>query len=325
MLRIFLILILLIFFNEVSSQTCCSGGVPVSNNIGFQSSDQGTWHISLNADFNVLKTLKNEAETLQDDLRLRTTQSYIFRSAYAVTDRISIESFVPFIRQTRRITTNSGSADRQSTFGLGDPLLMGVADLIKSNWVFRVGLGAQLPLGSFSQRDARGVTLLEDMQPGSGAWDIVLFQSTEIPIPKRPSALIFINTIVTMTGTNDQSRNGSQEYEFGNDLQLIAGYSDQFVFLNQIISPGVSIRYRNVQRDRIDNNPIPGTGGEFFFARLSTGIPFPKLTSNFTINLEFPIHSRVNETQLVPSYIINFGWTKTIEPSSSLTNLIDIK
>ena len=307
-----------------SGQTCCSGGVPVSNNIGFQSSDQGTTQISVNGDFNFLRTLKDGNQRLDDDLRLRTTQSYIIRGAYATSDRLTFEAFFPLVRQTRRIENNFGNIDRQATFGIGDPVLLGIYDVIQKRVKVRIGAGPQIPLGSFNQRDSRGLFLLEDLQPGSGAWDIILFNSVEYNFQNRPSALLFLNTIYSITGTNQQARNGAQAYEFGNEVQLIGGVSDQVLLFNQIITSGFSIRYRHAERDQIDNNASPGTGGDFVFARVSSSIPFIKLNSSFNFNLEFPIWTRVNETQLSPSFVFNFGWSRVIEPKREYDNLIDI-
>ena len=62
------------------SQTCCSGGVPLSGNIGFEGSNRGTLQMELGYDLNYISTLKEEAETLEDESRLRTTQSIKSRS-----------------------------------------------------------------------------------------------------------------------------------------------------------------------------------------------------------------------------------------------------
>lgn len=106
---------------SVSAQTCCSGGVPVSNNLGFQSSDKGFLQYSLAVNHNQLTSLFSKNEKLDDNSRLRTTQTFIIRSAYQLTSRFSTEVFVPFIRQTRKITqTAFGSSALERTSGLGD-------------------------------------------------------------------------------------------------------------------------------------------------------------------------------------------------------------
>lgn len=314
--------ILFLFAFDGLSQTCCSGGVPVSSNLGFQSSEAGIFQLSLSADFNILKTLKSGSDRLDDSDRLRTTQSYILRAAYALNDRLTVEAFIPLVRQTRRITTNAGAFDRESTFGIGDPVALLIYDIIRKDITLRIGAGPQIPLGSDNATNSRGLMLLEDLQPGSGAWDVILMGSLEYQLPSRPSSLLYLNAIISQTGSNPNSRGGLQVYEFGNDLQFMGGYSDQVLAFNQMITPGLSVRYRYADRDAVDQNEIPGTGGKFIFGRISNSIPFPKLKSSLNLNFEFPIWAAVNETQLSPSYSINVGWFKRFEPKKEYDDVI---
>ena len=85
---------------------------------------------------------------------------------------------------------------------------------------------------------------------------------------------------------------------------------DRVLAFGNIITPGISFRYRHAASDLISGSTLPGTGGDFVFARFSNAIPFPKAKSSFNINLELPIWSRVTDTQLAPTYTINFGWSK---------------
>ncbi len=322
MLRCLQIIILLIPSLTAFTQTCCSGGVPVSSNLGFQSSDERSIHISLSADLNFLKTLKTESSVLDDDQRLRTTQSYLLRGAYTLTDRLTIEGLFPIVRQTRRITSTTGALDKESTFGIGDPVALLIYDVLKKGVTFRLGAGPQIPLGGFEQSNTRGLRLLEDLQPGSGAWDLIVLASVEHSLKSRPSSLLYLNSIFSFTGVNNQARGGAQSYEFGNDIQLIAGYSDQVFVFNNIIAPGFSFRYRHAARDLINGSALPGTGGNFLFTRMSNAIPFPKINSSLNINLELPIWSRVNDTQLSPTYSINVGWSKKIALNNQQDQLI---
>jgi len=295
------------------AQTCCSGGVPISSNLGFQSSAKGDIQLSLGADFNFLKTLKSGSHKLNDSDRLRTTQSYILRTAYSINNRWTIEGVVPFVRQTRRITTSTGAFDREATTGIGDPVLLGIYNVIDKEYVIRLGAGPQVPLGSTDEIGNRGLQLLEDLQPGSGAWDLIIFLSAEYSLLKRPTSLLYLNVITSKTGTNTNSRGGTQSYKFGNDIQMIVGFTDQLLIANQIITPSVSMRYRRALRDQVNQSLLPGTGGDFVFARISNSIPFPKLKSELALNVEFPIWNKVNDTQLAPSIGFNVGWYYKLE------------
>jgi len=305
------------------AQTCCSGGVPVSANLGFQSADSQVTQIGVSADFNFLRTLKVGTETLDDDQRLRTTQSYILRAAHTWHPKWTAEIFLPVIRQTRRIADISGGVDRESTFGIGDPVALLIYKLTDKLVTWRIGLGPQIPIGSTTQTNQRGLFLVEDLQPGSGAWDVIAMSSLEIPLASRPSALVYANTILSLTGSNNDARQGLQTYEFGNDIQATLGYSDQVLLGSTILQPGISLRYRHAESDRVDDSDLPGTGGDFIFTRLSTSLPIGQKGSSMNLNVEFPIWSRVNDTQLAPSLVLNVGWFHRIDHKTK-SDLIQI-
>jgi len=308
-------IILMIFLRfSVHAQTCCSGGVPVSANLGFQSAESHVTQIGVSADFNFLRTLKVGTEILDDDQRLRTTQSYILRAAHTWHPKWTAEIFLPVIRQTRRISTLPGAeADRESTFGIGDPVALLIYTVTDKKATWRIGLGPQVPLGSTTQTNQRGLFLVEDLQPGSGAWDVIAMSSLEMPLANRPSALIYANTILSLTGRNNDARQGLQTYEFGNDIQATLGYSDQVLLGTTIFQPGISLRYRHAESDRVDDSGLPGTGGDFVFSRFSSSIPIGQKGSSLNLNVELPLWSRVNDTQLSPTLVLNIGWFHRID------------
>ena len=305
--RYILFFVGLFFSLQLQAQTCCSGGVPVSSNIGFSHTQKQVLQLSLNTNFNTLKTLYSGNDALDDDDRKRSTQSYLMRAHYTFTDRLAVEGFFPLVRQTREIFSRVNDAsDFESSFGVGDPILLASYKLVDSNIKWAVGGGLQFPLGSFTERNSRGLFLVEDLQPGSGALDVILISLLEVPLTSRPSMNVFGRTIFDLTGSNSESRNGQQTYTFGNDYQFIAGISDQLFIAQQIIYPSVSLRYRNTQRDKVDSIENSGTGGNWLFAKASLGINFIAETT-ITVDVELPVYTFVNETQLSPNSIINLS------------------
>ncbi len=304
-------LVVLLFLTiHLGGQTCCSGGVPVSSNLGFRSESEGTLQLSIQTDFNVLTTLYSGSIRLDDDFRKRTTQSYLFRASYGIDSRLAVEVFFPWVRQTRKIYTPSGSTDFESSHGVGDPVALLIYNVVNNPIHWRIGAGSQMPLGRYDVVNDKGLFLTEDLQPGSGSWDWVFFSSLEV-VPSRSKALLLsLNTIFSRNGVNDRSRNGAQSYRFGDEIQLIANLSDQWLIFNQVVTSGIGLRYRNAARDRIDEIPNSGTGGHFLFARFTGGIPLPRELGEMGIQFEIPLYTRVNETQLAPSYRLNFGWFK---------------
>jgi hypothetical protein len=309
--RIIIAFLLAFSHSVLNGQTCCSGGVPVSANLGFASADQGTVIMSANVDFNILKSLYTGSRSLEDNLRKRTTTSYLFRASYSLSNRAAIEGFFSVVRQTREIYTNQSSTDFESTFGLGNPVFLLIYNVIQDGFTWRIGAGPQIPLGASDRKNDMGLFLVEDLQPGSGSWDIILFSSFEFPLRARPSGLFYLNSLISQNGTNPDSRGGNQSYKFGNDIQVIGGYGDQVLIANQIITPGIGLRYRTAGRDRIDGFPNSGTGGKFIFLRVSNGMALPRDMGNFILNVELPIYIHVNETQLAPTFVFNLGWSHT--------------
>ena len=305
------ILLLNVLMEGVLAQTCCSGGVPISNSLGFSAVDQGVLQLNLSADLNVLTRLFEESNRLIDQDRQRTTQSLNLRAAYTLSTRWAAEMFVPIVKQTRKINApQQGTIDFQSSFGVGDPVFLLIYDVIKTALLWRVGVGPQVPLGRTNFKSDRGLLLVEDLQPGSGAWDAIFFSSFLFANDRRPTRSVFLNTIYTRTGKNPNSRDGAQTYQFGRELQVIAGVGDQVLVANQLWNVGFGARYRNAQRDRIDGFANSGTGGQFLFSRANIAWVLPQ--GEFSLMAEVPIFTRVNETQLASSYLLNVGYTRRI-------------
>lgn len=297
---------ILILVGTAALSQCCSGGVPVSSNLGFAAQLKGTLQINVSTDFNILKALYAGSDRLEDAGRKRSTQSYILRTAYSPFQRFTVEAMMPYVRQTRSIYGPGGTKDFESTGGIGDATVLLTYDLVHGSYIVRAGGGVQIPLGSFDERNDQGLFLVEDLQPGGGAWNPLFYASIETTLNNRPSASIYLNSIYRTPGTNTGSRGGNQDYQFGNDLQLIGGYNDQLLFLGQIWTMGAGLRYRSAQRDAIDGFDNDGTGGRFLFFRLNQGIAFGQ--HQITANIELPLYKFVNETQLVPNVAFGIGW-----------------
>jgi hypothetical protein len=299
-----------------NAQTCCSGGVPVSNNIGFENKGKSILQFGLSYDLNELSTLLNEDQELMDNLRKRRTQTLLIRSGYSLTKRLSIEAMFSFVKQDRKIYTNQGNTDQESSLGIGDPVLLTSYQIFRKPLDFSIGLGVQVPLGSYTKRNSQGLFLVEDLQPGSGAWDLILFHSLVYAFHFRPNLSVYTRTLYSIQGTNSNSRNGLQSYRFGNDFQFIFGLNDQILFLNRIVNPGISIRYRSTQRDQIDGIPNSGTGGRWLFGRTSFGVEMP-WASQIQVQFEWPLHAFVNETQLSPDFMVNLSWYKSLNSAKT--------
>ena len=313
--RIFVFVLSLFVLTVGFSQTCCSGGIPLSNNIGLSNEGQGTLLLGLNYDFNNLNTLNAGRDKLDDDSRKRTTHSALLNIGYSITDRFSVEGLLTWVNQ-RRIIDQFGNTDLQQTHGVGDAVFLAKYDFPnmlgrQSNITF--GAGTKIPLGSFDEVDGSGITYIADLQPGSGAWDLILFASVSKNFDFRPTTTFSGRIVGRFTGENADYLNGASVYEYGNGLQTFIGISDQFLILNTIVNPGITLKYRRAKKDIIDGNKLDNTGGKWLFIVPNLGIQLsPSLL--LQTQAELPIMANVDGTQLTPTYRITTGFLWEFDP-----------
>ena len=301
-----LLLFSLLTASVSEAQTCCSGGVPLSANIGLPASEKGTWQFSASYDRNVLRTLKTGRETLDDQLRERLTTSFLLEIGYGFNAKWSVDAFFSVVEQQRNIFTLIG-VNQTITRGIGDIVLLAKYNLLSenefSNWL--IGAGPKLPTGQSDKRGLGGISLPADLQPGSGALDMVLWSNYVRSFRNHPNTSVFATASYRLTGKNNDYL-GSIVYQFGNELQLISGISRRFSIASLLLDPSIALRYRKAGRDSNNGVEIAATGGEwlFFAPRISL------LTNpNWSVNAAFevPLISFVNNTQLTPTHRLTIG------------------
>jgi hypothetical protein len=305
-------LVFLIFsflYQYTFAQTCCSGGVPLSNNLGLSNEGKGTLLIGINYDYNNLNTLNAGNNRLGDNSRQRITNSILANIGYSFTDKISLETLFTWVNQTRTIT-QFGNENFTETAGIGDAVVLlkyALPNLFKNNTVLNIGIGSKIPLGRSDILSNQGIQLTADLQPGSGAFDGIGWLSLSKRLNFRPTATFSSSVTYRFTGINNSYLNNTSTYEFGNVLQANISYVDEFLFLKTIVNPGLVIKYRKATEDQIDNSFIPNTGGEWIFTRAELQIAISKNLS-FTNKLEVPIYSYVDGTQLTPTSRFTTGF-----------------
>ena len=273
----------------------------MSGNIGMPASNKGTLQFNINYDLNNLQTFKDGRNTVNDRTRERQTHSVLFEFGYSITERLSVDGFFSFVRQERDIETRPNERDFTYTQGIGDAVFLLKYRILKP---LTIGYGVKAPLGS-SDRTSDGLSLTADLQPGSGAWDNLLYANYSQQFNFRPSLSYFGTVIYRITGENDQYLESSR-YEFGNETQLIAGVSDRFNIGTKMFDPALRFRYRHAERDQFDGFGFPGSGGRFLF--INPGVTWV-ISDRFSyqFNFELPLYADVNEVQLSPSFRINTG------------------
>lgn len=307
-MRVIGIILLLHFSSDYAfPQTCCSGGVPISGNIGFSSAMKGTWQFELSYDHNLLTKLYSGSALLDDNSRTRITNSVLLKFGYSISDKLAIDALLSYVSQ-KRIISQFNNSNTDETLGPGDAVIILKYIFLnadKSGMDLQIGLGPKIPTGAHAISSPSGITYNADLQPGSGSWDMISWLRMAKPLGFRPSVVFSANTTIRLNGKN-KNYFEDQIYQFGNSLQIYTGISDRFALGKLLVEPSLALRFRMARQDKINNHEIDNTGGEWIYVSPSLGIiPIPNTL--FFIMGEFPIYSKLNGTQLSNTYRIRAG------------------
>ncbi len=317
-LKILFSIIFVLPFSNTYAQTCCSGGIPLSNSLGLPISEKGTIQLGINYDYNNLNTLNTGTEKLDDNARLRITHSVLLNASYAITNNFSFEGLFTWVNQRRKIT-QFGNENLDQSSGIGDGVLLlkyNFKNLIGSNSSTTLGIGTKIPLGSSTEKNNEGITLNADLQPGSNTWDVIYWGAASKNFAFRPTLTFSARVTYRTTGENNNYL-GDLTYKFGNEFQTFASFSDQFLLLNSLVNPSISLKYRTVSKDQINDFDLENTGGDWLSIIPNFSI---NLTPNisFSSKIELPLYSNVDGTQLTPSYRLTTGILIKLNPKNEL-------
>jgi len=298
---------MILFSFQGYSQTCCSGGVPLSGNIGFTGAETGTLQAELSYDLNYLVTLKDGSEVYQENSRRRITHSLLLKSGYSITQWLAVDALFTYVFQERQVSVLDQTF-RVSTRGVGDAVILPkftLSSISSNGHEVQLGVGLKVPLGRTDLKDERGITLNADLQPGSGSWDMITWTYLARQFRSRPSMVVSARVLARFNGTN-QEYLGSQTYQFGRSGQVYLSLGDQLVIGNEIFAPSLSLRFRGAAPDRINGQELENTGGQWIniIPALSWHI-----RQNIILHLvpEIPLYSKVNGIQLTPTFRMQVG------------------
>ncbi len=305
-INIFILFFILSYF-QIVAQTCCSGGVPTANNLGLPKAEAKTIQFSLNYDLNALNTLKTGTKKLESATRSRLTHTLMLQAGFSITERISFDLFVPWVRQEREIRFLGNVSDFTTTTGIGDLVALGKYNLWnnKEKGNLGIALGLKLPTGSSTEVNNNNLQLNADLQPGSGAFDQILILEYQRQLNARPSTTLFSRATVTQKGINDNYL-GDNTYQFGLEWQAYFGIADRILFKKQIIDPSLALRFRSASADQFNAEVQTGTGGRWLFLNPSISI-WRGQNMSLTFSGDVPVYSYVVDTQVTPTYRVNVG------------------
>jgi len=301
-----LIFIIIVFINtkNIVYSQCCSGGVPISSSLGLSTNNVNSWSFLLSYDFNYIGNLYEGSVLLNDKNRVRTTSSTLFEINYGISNKLTLTSMFSFVKQDRNVINSLGKTNFTSAQGLGDGIVLIKYRLLdrktKNYQTVAIGTGIKIPIGRSDKRDENGLSLPADLQPGSGAWDYLIWGNFE-----RHHVLwknFNIASVITyrITGTNNKYF-GNLRYQFGNELILNLQTSYSFFITSEMFNTSIGIMYRSQTEDLVNNEVLPNSGGQFIYFNPGIGYNItPNL--NFRVASNIPIYRNTIGTQLTTSY-----------------------
>lgn len=304
---ILLIAFVLLITVETNGQTCCSGGTPLTGNLGIKDIDKNTIFFQLSYDYNFLNDLYSGTTKLNDDSRERVTQTILLQTIYPISDKFSINALFTYVRQERTIFSDIGT-NITRTNGLGDVVVLGQYTLLSNlKRSLVVAAGPKLPVGRFDARDDEfDLVVSPDLQPGSGSLDGIIGLSYSEGHLFNISGLSLFTTMGYRLTTPARRFDGDDKYRFGNESMLSVGLTKNFLINKIGITPMINLGYRNTSSDRIEDFDVAGTGGDWIYVIPGIDIELNNSLS-FNASAELPIYRNLNGTQLTTSYRFNFG------------------
>ena len=191
---------------------------------------------------------------------------------------------------------NGGKYFRES-YGLGDVLLQARVQKSFLNEIPIVfGIGLKLSNGKINMTDEFGDRISDNLQVGTGTIDPIfsIYSNRDI---KR---FILSGGIFTRI-SNGENIYG---YQYGNEIQTLINLD---YIENPLIYGGIQFSHLLSTRDYYEYGKISrDRGGENYFM---TGKIGTKATDNldFEMTLQIPIYQKLNESQLISPFIIQFG------------------
>jgi hypothetical protein len=284
------------------SQACCSAGTPLLSSLELPSTSAGTLQLALTYEYNTLRDVLSGSSTLNDDSRRRTTHSLLLETSYGFTSFLTASVLLTVVQQERSIRSSfDGGESFLQTRGVGDAIVLLKYDLIRANIINQldvsIGAGAKIPLGR-SNLTTDGILLPADMQPGTGAWDGILWGYVSQGFVPTLPLNVFASASYRYTGSNARYGSNQEGYTFANELVANLGVGFR---TDTELDFSLVIRFRQTTSDRFAGSDIPNTGGRWLSAVPGINI---KVLDNLAVRAsgQIPVYRNLDGTQLTTSY-----------------------
>jgi len=296
---------------SIFAQGCCTGGAPILGGSGLIELQPGQLLTKLRYNVNHQSRLFQGADLIELEGRSRTTQSSILEIHHQINNRIALGLITGYKWDVETSSLLITEQSKLKIAGFTDVLLQLQANLFQSkNHALFGTTSVKLPLGQTQLEDeTSGIRLPENLQPGTGSWDFAVggsYKYSGFPWPQ--SVLLTQSTYIFKT--SGARFNGAAQYAFGNDWTTTIALGHQFTVGKIFINPAVDIQSRYAAVDRLDELPIPNSGGFWLYS--SVGAEFQILNgSSFGIHGSLPFYQNLKGTQLTTAARIQFSFSHT--------------
>ncbi|MDZ7691928.1 MAG: transporter [Balneolaceae bacterium] len=235
----------------------------------------------------------------------RNTQSTLLELNYGITNRLTLSATTTFVRKERISLRESSNNNELTTQGIGDGLVLLKYVLhqntMREQYQVAVGGGGKIPFGN-SSLTQNGIALNMDMQPGTGAWDGVLWSYFSKTFAPATTMNFFVFNTYRVTGANERFGNNDR-YKFGNEWVVNAGVTD--TFLPDLSYIGI-INYRSTSSDQRNGQALPNTGGTWI--NLQPALQY-QISQGLSVKLsgQIPVYQHLNGTQPTTAYTASFS------------------
>ncbi|MFQ5606836.1 MAG: hypothetical protein ACE5GA_02730 [Candidatus Zixiibacteriota bacterium] len=297
------------------AQTCSCGGPPLMGTLETPATATGAWQFGLSYNFSSISDLFNGVNQRQDDLVDRSVNSGALQIEYGLTNRLTLSSTFSLLSQSRRTSIAQGGAFERVS-GVGDGTFLAKYSLLTRTGVTRsalaVGLGVKIPLGRSRVTNELGIPRDPDLQPGTGAWDPLLWASASQLLSRSLGLSAFGNVSFRFPSENeDFFITNTAGFEFGDEFITNLGLG-----LNPASPLGytLALRYRWSDNFATNRTPAPNTGGKWL--NLAPGVNYSPTTSVTLRGAgQIPIYREVIGTQFTTSYSFSFSVFYTLAKS----------
>ncbi len=299
-----LLILVLVFLGEnISAQTCCTAGAPMSNVISVHDGNAKSLAVTLSYEYKSINLLIDNDRRLQNDPRSRSGNNVSLKVDYVINPRWSISANLPLVYQSRKTVS-----EEQTSLGIGDLNLLTQYKLYHNENIklFLAG-GLELPTGVTTHKGPSGIFLSPDMQSGSGSIDVVLGTT----LFRENFIFPFLSTSLELLYRRNGKNSGfastdnfpGRRFGFGDEWISTIGFHYQIIGARGFFTPDVQFKYRNSTANIEQQTSAPNSGGDWI--SLPLGFTYhPNETKSIRIYTEIPLYQNIEGLQITTDFTI---------------------